>query len=39
MGTYKGLAVMKYPIPRESWIPDSKEAGEWGDLTFGGWIV
>jgi hypothetical protein len=27
---------MKYS--EESWIPNSKEVGEWGDLHFGGWI-
>ena len=28
---------MKYP--EKSWIPNSKEIGEWGDLNFGGWML
>jgi hypothetical protein len=25
--------------PTESWIPNSKEATEWGNLNFGGWML
>jgi len=32
--TCKEWAIMKYP--EESWIPNSKELGELGDLNIGG---
>jgi hypothetical protein len=32
--TSKERTMMKYI--EESWIPNSKEVGEWGDLNFGG---
>jgi hypothetical protein len=25
--------------PEVSWTPNSKAAGEWGDLNIGGWMV
>lgn len=36
-GTYKELAVIKYT--EESWIPNSNEALECGDVNVGGWMV
>ena len=35
--TYEEWTIVKYP--EESWTQNSKEAGEWGDVNFGGWIV
>jgi hypothetical protein len=36
-GTYKKLAIMKYP--EESLIQNSMEAGDWEGLKFGGWMA
>jgi hypothetical protein len=36
-GIYKEWLTMKYS--KDSWISDSKEGGQCGDLNFRGWMV